>query len=79
MMQFKCLCRLLSSMESVLVTTLLGQFNLISRLSSSVTKKYWTGGRILFYNFYFPKEKLMMTILLLSTKGVSFNAPNMCS
>jgi hypothetical protein len=58
---------------------LLGQVNLISRLSSRVTKKYRARGRILFYNFYFPKEKLLMTILCLSTKGVSFNAPYVCS
>jgi hypothetical protein len=55
---------------------LLGQVNLISRLSSMVSKKYGAGGRILFYDFYFPKEKLLMTILFLSSKGVSFNAPN---
>jgi hypothetical protein len=35
------------------------------------------GGRILFYNFYFPKAKLLMTILFLSIKEVSSNAPNM--
>jgi hypothetical protein len=40
---------------------MLGQVNLISRLSSRVTKKYGAGWRILFYNFYFPKEKLLMT------------------
>jgi hypothetical protein len=57
----------------------LGQFNLICRLSSRITKKYGVGGRILFHTFYFPKEKLLMTILFLSTKGVSFNTPNMCS
>jgi hypothetical protein len=42
---------------------------LISRLSSRVTKKYGAGGRILFHNFYFPKEKLLMAILFLSTKA----------
>jgi hypothetical protein len=67
-----------SSKDSSLVGLLfsLGQVNLISRLSCRVTKKCGAGGRILFYNFYFPKEKLLMTILFLSTKGVSFNAPN---
>jgi hypothetical protein len=39
------------------------------RLSSRVDK-YGAGGRILFYNFYFPQEETM-TILFLSTKGVS--------
>jgi hypothetical protein len=38
----------------------LGQVNLISRLSSSITKKYGADERILFYNFHFPKEKLLM-------------------
>jgi hypothetical protein len=32
------------------------------------------GAWILFYDFYFPKEKLLMTILFLSMKGVSLNA-----
>jgi hypothetical protein len=34
----------------------LGKVNLISRLSSWITKKYGAGGRILFYNLYFAKE-----------------------
>jgi hypothetical protein len=59
---------------------LLGQVNLISRLSSRVINKYGAGGRILFYNFYFPQEEtIFMTILFLSTKGASFNAFDMCS
>jgi hypothetical protein len=62
--------------SSVYTLNKLGKVNLISRLSSRVTKKYGAGGRIL---FYFPKEKLLMTILFISTKGVSFNALNMCS
>jgi hypothetical protein len=33
--------------------------------------------RILFFNFYFPKEKLLIIILFSLAKGVSFNAPNM--
>jgi hypothetical protein len=56
----------------------LGQVNLI-RLSFRVTKKYGAGERILFHNFYFPKEKLLMTILFSATKEMSLNAPNMCS
>jgi hypothetical protein len=32
-------------------TVIFGQVNLISRLSSRVTKKYGVGGRILFHNF----------------------------
>jgi hypothetical protein len=49
--------------------SLLGQVNLINRLSSRVTKKYGAGGRILFIIFIsLMIEKLLMTILFLSTK-----------
>jgi hypothetical protein len=44
---------------------LLGHVNLISRLSSRVTEKHGAGGRILFHNLYYPKEKLLMKSLLL--------------
>jgi hypothetical protein len=39
---------------------------------SAKNEKYGAGGRI-------PKEKLLMAILFLSAKEVSFNAPNMSS
>jgi hypothetical protein len=48
-----------------------------SKLSSRVNKKYGAGGRILFYDFYFPKAKLLMATLFLSIKEVPSNAPNM--
>jgi hypothetical protein len=41
---------------------------LISRLSSRITKKYGAGGRILFYNSYFPKEKPLITIIFINNR-----------
>jgi hypothetical protein len=35
-----------------MILIIYGQVHLISRLSSSITKKYGVGGGILFYNFY---------------------------
>jgi hypothetical protein len=58
---------------------MLVQVKLMSILSSRVTKKYGAGWRILFYNFYFPKEKNIDDNFVFINKGMAFNAPNMCS
>jgi hypothetical protein len=59
-------------------------FSLSLLRPSQVNRDYHPGsqkkyGRILFYSFYVPKETILMTILFLSSKAVSFNAPDMCS
>jgi hypothetical protein len=55
----------------------IGQVKLISRLSSRVKKNIGRKGG--FHFIFFPIEKLLTTILFLSPKGVSFNAPDICS
>jgi hypothetical protein len=58
-------------------SSVLGQVNLISRLSSRVTKKFGAGGRILFYDFYFPEEKTSDdNFVFINKKGV-ISCPNM--
>jgi ribosomal protein L44E len=47
----------------------LGKLNLISRLSSRVTREYGAGGRILLYNLYFPKKNYWWQFLYYQQKG----------
>jgi hypothetical protein len=48
----------------------LGQVNLISRLSSRVTKKYRVDGKILFYNSYFTRKTINGCFVFINTWGI---------